>query len=104
MMMLMGHGKTEDDLRRLAEAQAIKDATMAWRIATHLKDKFIHINGTMHSDFNDGIISFLKRYHPEATTATVTCVRQEEVDTIDDINLGRADFYICVPETITMTY
>lgn len=104
MMMLLGHGKTETDLRRLAEAQAIKDATMAWMIAKNIKNNFLHINGTMHSDFNDGILSFLRIYKPELTTATVTCVRQESVDALDEINMGRADFYICVPESMSLTY
>lgn len=104
MMMLLGHGKSEEDLRRLAEAQAIKDATMAWMISQNLKDKFIHINGTMHSDFNSGILHFLKEYSPETTTATVTCVRQEETDSLDEDNIGRADFYICIPESMTLTY
>lgn len=103
MMQLMG-GKTHGDSRKLAEAQAIKDATMAWFISKNLKHKFLHINGSYHSDNRGGIIPYLLRYRPGTTVGVITTVRQESVDKLDEENRGRADFYICVPEDMTTTY
>lgn len=103
MMQLLG-GRTHGDSRLLAEAQAIKDATMAWFIAQNLKGKFLHINGSYHSDNNGGIIPYLLLYRPGTTIGTITTVRQESVERLDQENMGRADFYICVPEDMTTTY
>lgn len=103
MMQLMG-GKTGGDSRKLAEAQAIKDATMAWFISKNLTHKFLHINGSYHSDNQGGIIPYLLQYRPGTTVGVITTVRQESVDKLDEENLGRADFYICVPEDMTTTY
>ena len=36
--------------------------------------------------------------------ATVCSVRQDEIDKLGEENEGRADFYICVPTDMTMTY
>lgn len=103
MMQLMG-GKTHGDSRKLAEAQAIKDATMAWFIAKNIKHKFVHINGSFHSDNRDGIIPYLLKYRPNTTIGTVTSVRQESIEALDKENKGRADFYICVPENMVTSY
>ncbi|MCM1108346.1 MAG: ChaN family lipoprotein [Clostridium sp.] len=103
MMQLLG-GKTHGDSRLLAEAQAIKDATMAWFIARNLKHKFLHINGSYHSDNSGGIIPYLLKYRPGTTVGIITTVRQESVESLDEENLGRADFYICVPEDMTTSY
>lgn len=103
MMQLMG-GKTDGDSRKLAEAQAIKDATMAWFIAKNFRHKFLHINGSFHSDNRGGIIPYLLRYRPGLTVGTIVTVRQENVDKLEECNLGRADYYIVVPEDMTTTY
>lgn len=58
MMNMLG-GKQSGDNRKLAQAQAVKDATMGWFIAHNMKDKFLHINGNYHSDFKGGIIPYL---------------------------------------------
>lgn len=103
MMQLMG-GKTDGDSRKLAEAQAIKDATMAWFIAKNFRHKFLHINGSFHSDNRGGIIPYLLRYRPGTTIGTIVTVRQENVDKLEKDNRGRADYYIVVPEDMTTTY
>ena len=43
MMNMMGGQKSGDNYK-LAQAQAVKDATMGWFIAHNMKDKFLHIN------------------------------------------------------------
>lgn len=102
MMAMLGHGS---DTRRLAEAQAVKDATMAWFIAQNMKrGRFLHFNGNYHSDFKGGIIPYLERYRPGTRVATVASVRQTEIDKLSEEQYGRADFYICVPEEMTNTY
>ena len=102
MMAMLGHG---GDTRRLAEAQAVKDATMAWFISRNMsRGKFIHFNGNYHSDFKGGIIPYLERYRPGTRVATIASVRQSEIDRLDEEQVGRADFYICVPEEMTNTY
>lgn len=102
MMAMLGHGS---DTRRLAEAQAVKDATMAWFISRNMNGgKFLHFNGNYHSDFKGGIIPYLDCYRPGTRVATIASVRQSEIDRLGEEQEGRADFYICVPEEMTNTY
>lgn len=63
MMNMMGGQKSGDNYK-LAQAQAVKDATMGWFIAHNMKDKFLHINGSYHSDWKGGIIPYLLQYRP----------------------------------------
>ena len=102
-MMMMGGGKHADP-ENMAKAQALKDATMGWFIVQHLKSKFVHLNGNYHSDFKKGIVTYLSKYRPGLKIATVCSVRQDEIDKLGEENRGRADFYICVPTDMTMTY
>ena len=95
LMGLLGKAKgTEPQL--MAQAQAIKDATMGWFIAQNLKkgEQMIHFNGTYHSDARNGIIPYLLEYRPKTTISTIRAVRQEEIDKIEEDYLGLADFYI----------
>lgn len=101
MMAVSGHGGNPSFF---PEAQALKDATMAWSISENLDRKFIHYNGNFHSDFHSGIIPYLNEYHPGLKIMTVCCVRQESVSRLDDENKGRADFIVCVPESMTTTF
>lgn len=103
MMNMMGGQKSGDNYK-LAQAQAVKDATMGWFIAHNMKDKFLHINGSYHSDWKGGIIPYLLQYRPGTSVVTVTSVRQENMDKLDEENKGRADFYICVPEDMVTSY
>ncbi len=102
-LMMMTSGKHADP-ENVAKAQALKDATMGWFIAQNLKSKFVHLNGNYHSDFKKGIITYLNRYRPGLKIATVCSVRQDDIKKLGEENEGRADFYICVPTDMTMTY
>lgn len=102
--MMMLSRRSPEEMQRLAEAQAIKDATMAWFIAQNLTGPFIHINGSYHSDCRSGIIPYLNHYKPGLKIATVTSVRQEDITSLDPDNIDRADYYIVVPESMTTTY
>lgn len=105
LMGLLGKSKgTKPQL--MAQAQAIKDATMGWFIAQNLKkgEQMIHFNGTYHSDARNGIIPYLLEYRPKTTISTIRAVRQEEIDKIEEDYLGLADFYICITEDMNMSY
>ena len=101
MMNMMGGQKSGDNNKL---AQAVKDATMGWFIAHNMKDKFLHINGSYHSDWKGGIIPYLLQYRPGTSVVTVTSIRQENINQFDEENKGRADFYICVPENMVTSY
>lgn len=103
-MMALG-GRLSGDTENLSKAQALKDATMAWFISRNCKGKhFLHINGSYHSDYKDGIIPYLKEYAPEVSVVTITSVRQERIETLSEDNKDRADFYICIPEDMVNSY
>jgi len=88
----------------MGQAQAVKDATMAWFIARTLNHKTIHINGNYHSDTNGGIITYLKKYKPGITIKTVYSVKQESIDALEDDYKNRADFYVVVPQDMVTSY
>ena len=103
---VMGAMARHSNRGHYVEAQALKDATMAWNIAQNWQHNihFVHFNGSYHSDFRKGIIEQLLRYCPQLRIALVTAVRQESVEALDEGQLGRSDFYICVPETMNTSY
>ena len=103
LMGMMGKNKNANP-HRIAEAQAVKDATMAWRIAQNLPGKLIHFNGNFHSDNREGIIPYLLTYKPGVRYVVVRAVRQEDISHLDEAYQGIADYYICVPEDMTTSY
>lgn len=105
LMGVLGKAK-ESKPQLMAQAQAIKDATMGWFIAQNLKkgEQMIHFNGTYHSDARNGIIPYLLEYRPKTTISTIRAVRQEEINKIEKDYLGLADFYICITEDMNMSY
>lgn len=90
----------------MVEAQAFKDATMAKFIVKNSKpnSKMIHFNGAFHSDYHQGILWYLKKEKPNAKVLTISTVTQVEMDKLDKENLQKADFIICVPESMTRTH
>ena len=54
----------------LAQAQAVKDATMAWYILKNAPSDssiFLHFNGSYHSENYEGIVWMAKQYLGEGT-------------------------------------
>ena len=90
----------------LPKAQAIKDATMAFFISRNMGQgkRFIHYNGSYHSDNNLGIIHYLGEYSPELKVTTITTVLQDGTDTLQADNAGLADYIIVIPRRMTRTY
>lgn len=103
MMHMMGR-KSPEEIRRFAEAQAVKDATMGWFIAQNLRHKFVHLNGSYHTERKGGIIPYLLRYRPNTSIVIVLFVRQENISALDEENKDRADFYVCIPEDMVHSY
>ncbi len=103
MKDMMGDSHGGDNFPK---AQAIKDATMAHFILQHWsKGKcFIHYNGAYHSDKFQGILWYLQQQQPNLNYVTISTVEQKDISTLDKEHLNRADFIICVPETMTKTY
>lgn len=96
-----GHGSPN-----LRDAQAVKDATMVHFLLKHLGEGelFIHFNGAYHSDDFESMYYFLKDKKAELKIATISTVSQENMDKLEEDNMGKANFIICVPETMTTTY
>ena len=101
MQMMGGKGAADS---HFAEAQAIKDATMAWFIAQNFDRKFIHYNGNFHSDNKGGIIPYLEQYLPGKRIMTICSARQDSLKSLDKENCGRADFIIIAPTDFPMSY
>ena len=88
------------------EAQAIKDATMAHFIATNRGEKgvFLHCNGHYHSDGDEGILWYLRKYAPGTRTLTLTTRSVSDLDALPEEARNKADFILLVPESMTKTY
>lgn len=100
-MMPAGHGGETFPM-----AQAIKDATMAhFIVSNHGPGKrFLHLNGSYHSDDFEGIGWYLLQYAPELKVVTITTVEQEDIDVLSEENTGKAHFTLAVPARMTKTY
>lgn len=103
MGMSMVHGEGN---KNFPKAQALKDATMAHFILENLKEKycFMHINGSFHSDFQDGIIWYIRNSGRELKILNLTTVLQDDIYRLEDGNFGRADFIIVVPSDMNRSY
>lgn len=87
------------------EAQAIKDATMGESIAKELKAgrKVFHLNGSYHSDFQQGILWYLNSYRPNTKTVTFSIIRQDGKKLPKDMK-GKADFIFIIPSDFPVSY
>jgi hypothetical protein len=89
----------------LVDAQAIKDATMSHFIMKAWKPGklFIHYNGAYHSDEFESIYWFLKQADEDLNIITISTVSQENIEKLEDENVGKASFIIAVPSNMTQT-
>lgn len=96
-----GHGSVA-----IAQAQAVKDATMAWFIQKNMDKKsvFLHYNGAYHSNNHEGILHYLKKYADVEEMITISTVEQKDIDQLEKGNEGLGDFIICVNENMTKTH
>lgn len=102
----MTHGGGMPGIPYLPQAQALKDATMAYFISQNLQKKtvFLHFNGAYHSQNYEGIIWYLKKYEPKIKILTINTVVQDTIDMVKEENLNTADYIIVVDEDVTNTY
>ena len=102
MLDMMGDHASPD----IVKAQAVKDATMAHFILQNYSegDKFLHINGSYHSDFHQGILWYLMNANSTLKYMTISTVYQENVQKLSKENMKRANFTICVDSDITRTF
>ncbi len=86
----------------LVEAQAVRDATMAHFILAALSPgkKFFHINGAYHSDFDGGIVHFLRQKKEGLGIVTISTVVQDAIGSLEASHRGRADFILCTPSSM----
>ena len=110
--MMAGHGGTAS-ATFLVEAQALKDAVMAWRIARFHRAgvPVVHTAGAYHVQDHsgqnahaDGIAGYLGRYAPFLRVVTVVCVEQHHLESLTAAAQGQADFIVVVPDRMTKTY
>ena len=90
----------------MLEAQALKDATMAKYILQELREdnQIIHYNGAYHSDYYQGILWYIQQSKPLIKVTTISTVSQQKVNKLEKEHLGKADFIICVTESMTSTH
>jgi uncharacterized iron-regulated protein len=92
----------------MVESQAFKDATMAQFILSNPGRKegsvHLHFNGAFHSDFHQGILWYVQQKQPDIKVLTISTVTQSDVRKLDKEHYGRADFIICVPDSMTRTH
>ncbi len=105
-MMVIILSKDPDSGKRIAIAQAVKDATMGWFISSNLKDGYtmVHYNGAYHSNDHEGTVFYLQKYKPGVKVLTITTVEQDDITHIEEENTNLADFIVVVPANMTKTY
>jgi uncharacterized iron-regulated protein len=103
--MVEDMGGSDHGVPCIREAQAIKDATMAHSILINLKKgaKFIHLNGAYHSDDFEGIVWFIRQANPDLKILTITTHEQDNIKNVDKDAVGKADYIILTPKSMTKT-
>jgi uncharacterized iron-regulated protein len=96
----------EHGSKKFMLAQAIKDATMAHSMLQAKKDgsKFLHFNGSYHSNFGEGIVWHVLQQDPKAVVITIAVVSQSKITKLDKENFKLADFIIVLPENSPKSY
>lgn len=101
--MMHGSGMNAD---YMVEAQAIKDATMAFSLFDYLEkgNSILHINGSYHSNNYEGIIWYLQRAYPKTKILTISTVEQESIKELEEKSKGIADYIIVLPTDSPKSY
>ena len=86
----------------LLEAQTLRDASMAYRIAEFLKrgrdPLVVQVNGTFHSEERMGVPEQLVRYRSKARSVVVTIVPDEGFPAFDAGSLGRLGDFVIITD------
>jgi uncharacterized iron-regulated protein len=104
MIEQMGSHGPAGSAENMAKSQAVKDATMAHFISKNQSSSFLHVNGSYHSQNQEGILWYLRQADPKLKIIVLQTVEQKEMAALEDSNKGLADFIICIPADMTKTY
>lgn len=87
---------------RLAEAQALRDATMAHFILVNLAPGrlFFHINGSYHSRDGEGIAWHIRKRKGGLKIGSIATVSQKNISHLLDEHKGIADYILAVPASM----
>ncbi len=87
-------------------AQAIKDATMAYFIQQNWNKEnfFIHLNGSFHTDYYQGIIWYMQQYQADLNYRSISVVSQDDISKLEEPYLHSAHYIICTPNSMTKTH
>ncbi len=103
----VGGGMPAHQTANLGKAQAIKDATMAHFIVKNGAfdgKTILHFNGSYHSENNQGIVWYvnqaIRKTSFELKILTISCIEQENIDTISKTDARKADFMIVIPSSM----
>lgn len=101
--MMHGSGMNAD---YMVEAQAVKDATMAYSLFDYLEkgNSILHINGSYHSNNYEGIIWYLNKAYPKTKILTISTVEQDSIKELEAKSKGIADFIIVLPMDSPKSY
>lgn len=90
----------------MSEAQAVKDATMAYFIMKnrHENELLLHLNGAYHSNKYEGIVWFVKKAVPTIKILIIASVEQGDVTKLNEENKELADFIIVINSNMCKTY
>jgi hypothetical protein len=68
--------------------------------------QILHFNGAFHSDYHQGILWYIQQttLGKKKKFLTISTVTQNDISKLEKENLKKADFIICVPETMTRTH
>ena len=99
-----GHGGSSGE--NFPAAQALRDATMAHSIIKYMDSNtlFYHLNGTYHSDDYEGISYYLKIYAPNFNIMTISTVYQKDVTILEQENMNKGNYILCIPENMSKSY
>ena len=88
------------------KSQAIKDATMGYFIQDTFKagHKYIHFNGSYHSDFYEGIVWYLATYAPELKVVTISMREAPNVNNWKSEEAVIGNYVIVIDENILKTF
>lgn len=91
--------------KRMVQAQAIKDATMAYFITQNLSEeqRFLHFNGAFHSNDFGGIVWYLKNYDKKKKVLVISSVESGTLEFNSEWK-NQGDFILVVPENMAKSY
>lgn len=99
-------GHVPKNMLNMQLSQASKDATMAHFSLKNFKpgDFLLHIQGSYHSNYNQGIIWWINKIQPGLNIKSVSTVWESEwTEMTDDDKSSIADYIIVVPDNMTQT-